>query len=77
MPWVEYRPGAAAFRRGWTVGLRMQFDDAASLSVCSHAVVAFRSACPTIDVEEWHDFRYYYVRFRSRRDAALFKLAAA
>ncbi|MFT4954586.1 MAG: hypothetical protein ACI8U3_000957 [Brevundimonas sp.] len=77
MPWAEYRPGAAAFRRGWTVGLRHEYGGAGSVSACSQAVATFRSTCPAIDVEEWHDSRYFYVRFRYRSEAALFKLTTA
>jgi hypothetical protein len=75
MGWIEYRPGAAAFRRGWTVGLRKESEGAGDVPASANAVANFRGAYPTIEVEEWHDFRYFYVRFRSRQDAALFKLA--
>lgn len=74
MGWVEYRPGSAAFRRGWTVGLRKQLESAKGVLAYSDAVATFRGAYPTIEVEQWHDFRHFYVRFRSRQDAAMFKL---
>lgn len=77
MKWAEYRPGAAVYRRGWTVGLRLKMDGGPDDRDRRDAVKTFRAAYPAVEIDKWEDYRNLYVRFRSRQDAALFKLAAA
>lgn len=77
MKWVEYQPGAAVYRRGWTVGLRVKMDGGPDDGDRRAAVKTFRTAYPAVEIDRWEDYRYLYVRFRSRQDAALFKLATA
>lgn len=77
MEWGEYQPGAAVFRRGWTVGLRTRMDGGPDDRDRRVAVKNFTTTYPNIEIDRWEGHRHLHVRFRSRRDAALFKLVTS